>query len=383
MDAFEQVTRDMREFAIEVKRLGYSLRDGYENRATRRGGGVRLTDGTLDRTMRKLVQGVNNRLYPYITRRVGDDVLFLNWGYEEDPPMGIPLEAADEPNRYPIQLYHCTVTQAGELAGKRVVEVGCGHGGGASYLTRALGPASYVGLDVNRAGIEFCRRRHQLPGLEFVQGDALNLPFPRESFDALINIESSHCYPDFDRFLGEVGRVLRPGGVFLHADVRCIGLQCARWEAALASVPGLRVVSWRDITAEVLRGIELNSAPWRAAMDSLVPRFLRRLAHKAAPAPGSGSTGECRTGRPRTGWAVWPEWRNCPCDHKFSRCRAMPHMGAAAECGVSHSQLSSGMETCLLRVVHATTTTKEKTTRLLSSSRVVFARRVGGCCSRS
>jgi hypothetical protein len=32
MDAFEQVTRDMREFAIEVKRLGYSLPDGCENR---------------------------------------------------------------------------------------------------------------------------------------------------------------------------------------------------------------------------------------------------------------------------------------------------------------------------------------------------------------
>jgi len=32
MDAFEQVTRDMREFAIEVKRLGYALPAGYENR---------------------------------------------------------------------------------------------------------------------------------------------------------------------------------------------------------------------------------------------------------------------------------------------------------------------------------------------------------------
>jgi hypothetical protein len=32
MDAFEQVTRDMREFAVEVKRLGYSVPSGYENR---------------------------------------------------------------------------------------------------------------------------------------------------------------------------------------------------------------------------------------------------------------------------------------------------------------------------------------------------------------
>ena len=52
-----------------------------------------------------------------------------------------------------------------------------------------------------------------------------------------------------------------------------------------------------------------------------------------------------------------------------------PTWGAAAECGVSHSQPSDGMETCSLRVVRATTTTEEKTTRLLSSSRVVFVRR--------
>ena len=31
MDALEQVTRDMRDFAIEVKRLGYSMPAGYEN----------------------------------------------------------------------------------------------------------------------------------------------------------------------------------------------------------------------------------------------------------------------------------------------------------------------------------------------------------------
>jgi hypothetical protein len=32
MDAFEQITRDLREFAVEVKRLGYSMPPGYENR---------------------------------------------------------------------------------------------------------------------------------------------------------------------------------------------------------------------------------------------------------------------------------------------------------------------------------------------------------------
>lgn len=240
-------------------------------------------DVALGPVMRKSIQSVNKRLYPYLTRRVSDDVFFLNWGYEEDPPMAISLEESDEPHRYPIQLYHSTATQAGGLKDKQVLEVGCGHGGGASYLARALGPASYVGLDLNPAGIEFCRRNHRAPGLEFVQGNAERLPFPAASFDAVINVESSHCYPHFDRFLGEVERVLRPGGVFLYTDVRQ-RYECARWEAGLAGAPGLQLVSWREINSEVLRGLELNPTPWGGrVMDSLVPKFMRRMARKGAP----------------------------------------------------------------------------------------------------
>ena len=44
MDAFEQATRDMREFAVEVKRLGYSLPDGHENRF------VELSERMIKRT---------------------------------------------------------------------------------------------------------------------------------------------------------------------------------------------------------------------------------------------------------------------------------------------------------------------------------------------
>jgi SAM-dependent methyltransferase len=232
----------------------------------------------------KLSQKTQKYFYLWTTRRLGDDVVFLNRGYEEDPPMALPLEASDEPDRYCIQLYHRTATQA-DLSGKRVLEVGCGHGGGASYLVRTLHPASYTGLDLNPTGIAFCRRRHNLAGLDFVHGDAENLPFPDQSFDAVINIDSAFHYPHFPRFLAEVVRVLRPGGHFLYVDMRPRE-QRADWEAALAGTP-MRMLSQKDINVEVVRGLDKSSQGWEDMFDRRLPAFLRSLARANWAVPGT------------------------------------------------------------------------------------------------
>ena len=212
------------------------------------------------------------------------DVVFLNIGYEEDPPMAVPLAESDEPNRFYIQLYHRTATQA-DLSGKRVLEVGCGHGGGASYLTRTLRPAAYTGLDLNRAAIAFCRKRHKLPNVDFVYGDAEKLPFPDQSFDAVVNVESSAAYPHFSRFLAEVVRVLRPGGHFLYTDLRPVS-SIAEWEAALAGAP-MRMLSHDDINAQVVRGLEKNSQRM-VELIGRMPIGLRSIGREYAGMKGTG-----------------------------------------------------------------------------------------------
>jgi ubiquinone/menaquinone biosynthesis C-methylase UbiE len=212
-----------------------------------------------------------------------DDVVFLNIGYEEDPPMALPLVESDEPHRFYIQLYHRTATQP-DIGGKRVLEVGCGHGGGASYLTRTQHPASYTGLDLNRAAIAFCRKRHQLPNLDFVQGDAEKMPFPDQSFDAVINVESSAAYPHFPRFLAEVARVLRPGGFFQYTDLRPQS-NVAAWEKALADAP-MRMISHQNINAQVMRGLQKNS---RRILDLVgrLPRILRPIGREYSGMEGT------------------------------------------------------------------------------------------------
>ena len=223
--------------------------------------------------------------YPFLTRRLRrEEVLFLNYAFETEPPLGLPLSPADEPNRACIQLYHHVATQV-DLRGKKILEVSCGHGGGASYLTRTLGPASYTGLDLNSTGIEFCQRRHVVESLDFLQGDAQNLLFADHTFDAVLNVEASHCYPDFPRFLTEVARVLRPGGHFLYADFRFReGL--AEWEQAMASAPWSLVQS-RVINAEVRRGMDRNTARSQALLMRHLPKFLHALGRDFAGVQGS------------------------------------------------------------------------------------------------
>lgn len=223
--------------------------------------------------------------YPFLTRRLqGSEVLFLNYAFEADPPVGLALDADDEPNRACIQLYHHVASQV-PLQGRTVLEVSCGHGGGASWVTRCLQPVSYTGLDLNPAGIRFCQTRHHVPGLLFQQGDAQKLLFADGSLDTVINVEASHCYPDFPGFLREVARVLRPGGAFLYADFRFTH-EIAEWEADLAQAP-LDVVQERDIGAEVLRGMEANASRSEALVRERLPAFLHGPGRDFAGLPGS------------------------------------------------------------------------------------------------
>lgn len=224
--------------------------------------------------------------YPLITRLAGDaSITFLNYGYADDGAAGSTprLDALDEPDRPCIQLYH-RVVSAADLQGCDVLEVSCGHGGGASYLARYLHPRRLHGLDRNARAIALCRRRHQAPGLSFSRGNALALPFDDNAFDAVVNIEASHCYPDVPRFLSEVRRVLRPGGAFLYADFR--GGDRATLQRQLDE-SGLETVRCDDISRQVLRGMQLNTPKYRELIRHRVPNFLQKPAGAFAGIEGS------------------------------------------------------------------------------------------------
>jgi SAM-dependent methyltransferase len=99
------------------------------------------------------------------------------------------------------------------LAGQRIVELGCG----AAQLSRAL-LARHA--DSHITALEVDERQHAKnlaapqTGLEFVAAGAQAIPFPEASFDLALMLKSLHHVPLplLSQALGEVARVLRPGG---------------------------------------------------------------------------------------------------------------------------------------------------------------------------
>ncbi len=196
--------------------------------------------------------------YQYLARKYPTHSLtFMNYGYApptKEPPLTLKKE--DEPNRYFIGLYH-HIASAIDLENKNVLEVGCGRGGGASYITRYLKPAQLTGIDISSEAVSFCRAQHTIQNLSFETGDAEALPFQAHHFDTVVNIESSHCYGSLETFFQEVYRVLRPKGHFLFADFR--PTQNVTKMRNLLLQAGFSIRQEEDITAPVVLALELDN----------------------------------------------------------------------------------------------------------------------------
>ena len=96
-------------------------------------------------------------------------------------------------------------------AGGSAVDVACGSGKLTSQLARIAGPnGRVVGLDFSPQMLEVARG--EFPGVEFLEGDALNLPFEDGSFDASTIGFGLRNLADPVRGLRELIRVVKPGG---------------------------------------------------------------------------------------------------------------------------------------------------------------------------
>lgn len=197
-----------------------------------------------------------------------------NYGYA---PLDAGMADRFPQEPYQMQLYHEVgkALQAEVWHKSAIIEIGCGRGGGLMHLEKVCKPAAATGMDYSTHAVSFATRTASAASqnIRFVQGDASALPFAAASADVMLNVESSHIYPDQPQFLREVARVLRPGGHFVIADYRARGEAWQTFSRDLEQA-GLQVIAERDITGAVYEACLLDSAR-RAALIADAPRLVR------------------------------------------------------------------------------------------------------------
>jgi arsenite methyltransferase len=105
--------------------------------------------------------------------------------------------------------------------GERILDVGCGPGAASRYLAYRVGPRGRV-VAVDRSTVWVARFREtidqiRIKSIDIVAAGAEALPFPDDVFDAVLCVNVLEAVPDRAGALGEIRRVLRPGGRALVA----------------------------------------------------------------------------------------------------------------------------------------------------------------------
>jgi len=192
----------------------------------------------------------------------------LNYGFSSEPENSII--ASSEPEFYCLRLYEHAVRDT-PLEARDVLEVSCGRGGGANFVTRTFKPRRYLGVDLSQENVRLANERAARAGLEFTIGNAERLDLPDAAFDVVINIEASHLYDDRARFFAEVLRVLKPGGHFCYTDGCWADDDCT---TDLLSA-GFELLERREITSNVIHALRKDNARRTALFDAMTDRDLR------------------------------------------------------------------------------------------------------------
>ena len=103
--------------------------------------------------------------------------------------------------------------------GERVIDVGCGPGFLCESMAAAVGPAGrVVGIDISKDLIDFASAHNSRDSLEYRVGSATALPAETAQFDIAVSTQVIEYVADADAALGELARVLRPGGRVFIVD---------------------------------------------------------------------------------------------------------------------------------------------------------------------
>jgi SAM-dependent methyltransferase len=139
-----------------------------------------------------------------------------------------------------------------DLAGKDVVELGCGTAYFGAWLKRA-GARRVVGVDLTPAQLDTARRMDEElgVGLELIEANAEDVPLPDESFDLVFSEYGASIWCDPRLWIAEAARLLRPGGelVFMRNStlrILCVPEEGPASDRLLMPLKGLYRIDWQE-----------------------------------------------------------------------------------------------------------------------------------------
>ena len=172
--------------------------------------------------------------------------------------------------RYAVPLAPRFADLAGVVAGRRVVDVGCGPGALTSELVARVGPDRVTAVDPSETFVVAARTR--LPGVIVERAPAEHLPFEDDSFDAALAQLVVHFMSDPVAGLREMARVTRPDGVV----AACV------WDFAGGHAPvSVYWESARELDGDVVDESGLAGARETQLTELLVASGLREVVETA------------------------------------------------------------------------------------------------------
>jgi ubiquinone/menaquinone biosynthesis C-methylase UbiE len=143
-------------------------------------------------------------------------------------------EASRDEEHFPAtidpRIFHVRLIQEyfGDLAGKRVLDAGCGKGRFARILRESNESAAICGLDISPEMLKFVPE-----GIDRAAASMTALPFPSDAFDFVYATESLEHAVEIEKAVSELCRVLKPGGriVIIDKNIEHFGkLETPAWE---------------------------------------------------------------------------------------------------------------------------------------------------------